>query len=709
MPYSQKEFKESNVNYLNKDFSGFKNSLMEYAKTYFSNTYKDFNETSPGMMLIEMSAYVGDVLSFYIDQQYKEMLLPLAEEKRNIVNIAKMLGYKTKPIVPAYVELTVKQTVDAVLDELGPTYGDGVVIDKGWKATSAVDSDIVFETIEEVDFTTSGSVADGYPLPVQSAWNATTNVVTSWNLERTVKAVSGETVTKTFTIGAPSKFLELTLPETNIIEILDIYDANNNRWYEVDYLAQDKVPKEIFYANDTRRSNDSTIDISGTSLAYDFNGDGIKTIPLPVPYSLSYIKTDKRFIVETNDDNTTSLVFGNGLLRNGQKIEGDFFDSEQVGITIPGTGDELVSFIDPAAGDKYSTLGETPSHTVITVKYRVGGGIGSNVIAGDLTAFSTPPFITGTTDDSNLSVTNTYPARGGASQESPDEIRNRAKAFFATQNRCVTKEDYEARTLNMPARFGKIAKVYVDRAGMPKPYEGLQALFDQYKYTNVSDENLDITEFTALFNDLYPTSTSDAFPTISLYTLSYDNNKDLVRLENLDSGGVSVPHLMHTNLKNYLNNYRILTDEVNILPGYIINFGVVFSVIAHNFANKQEVKLRCIEKIKEYFNIDKMQFKQSIYVSNIEYELMNLEGVRAVNYVTITQGVDYNNNEVTFSPSLYYYHYSGGNWVSTGGTAGYGYKFNFENALNQDVIRPSVTPAVFELKNPNENIRGIIY
>ncbi len=88
MPYSQKEFKESNVNYLNKDFSSFKNSLMEYAKTYFSNTYKDFNETSPGMMLIEMSAYVGDVLSFYIDQQYREMLLPLAEEKRNIVNIA---------------------------------------------------------------------------------------------------------------------------------------------------------------------------------------------------------------------------------------------------------------------------------------------------------------------------------------------------------------------------------------------------------------------------------------------------------------------------------------------------------------------------------------------------------------------------------------------------------------------------------------------
>ena len=666
MPYSDKDIKVTNVNYLNKDFDSLKAILMEYAKTYFPNTYRDFNETSPGMMLIEMSAYVGDVLSFYIDQQYREMLLPLAEEKRNIVNIAKMLGYKTKPIVPAYVVLTVNQTV-SVDSKLNPDYSEAVVIDKGWKMTSATDSDIVFETIEEVDFATSGSVADGYPLAEQSAWDATTGIVTNYKLTRHVKAVSGETTTKAFTVGAPSKFLELTLPETNVIDILDVYDSNNNRWYGVDYLAQDKVPQETFYASDGGRNNDATVDLNGNSLQYD------NAIPLSVPYSLSYIRTDKRFIVETNDDNTTSLVFGNGLLRNGQTISADFYNSEQVGITIPGTGDELSSFLDPAAGDKYSTLGETPSHTVLTMKYRVGGGINSNVVTGDLTSFSTPPFITGTTDDSNLSVTNINPARGGASQESSDEIRNRAKAFFATQNRCVTKEDYEARTLNMPARFGKIAKVYVNRASIPEKQEEIA-------------------------------------PTIHLHTLSYDNNKNLVRLENLTaSDGTSVPHLLHSNLKNYLNNYRILTDEINILPGYIINFGVVFSVIAHNFANKQEVKLRCIEKIKEYFNIDKMQFKQAIYVSNIEYELMNLEGVRAVNYVTITQDIDYNNNnEGIFTDELYLYQYSGNSWEENG-TSGYGYKFSFVDALEQDIIRPSVTPAVFELKNPNDNIKGIIY
>ena len=94
MPYNDKEYKVSNVNYLNKDFSSLKSSLIEYAKTYFPNTYRDFNETSPGMMLIELSAYVGDVLSYYIDQQYKEMLLPLAEEKKSVINLSKGFGYK---------------------------------------------------------------------------------------------------------------------------------------------------------------------------------------------------------------------------------------------------------------------------------------------------------------------------------------------------------------------------------------------------------------------------------------------------------------------------------------------------------------------------------------------------------------------------------------------------------------------------------------
>ena len=170
MPYSDKNFKETNINYLNKDFTSLKNNLIEYAKSYFPNTYKDFNETSPGMMMIEMAAYVGDVLSFYIDQQYREMLLPLAEERQNVNNIAKMLGYKVKPIIPSYVDLTFTETVDSIADGLGPDYNalSTTAIPLSTKIISATDSDIKFETLDIVDFEVSGA---NDPEPIRSAEN----------------------------------------------------------------------------------------------------------------------------------------------------------------------------------------------------------------------------------------------------------------------------------------------------------------------------------------------------------------------------------------------------------------------------------------------------------------------------------------------------------------------------------------------------------
>ena len=136
--YGKENFKESNVNYLNKDFGALKQSLMNYAKSYFPDTYRDFNETSPGMMLLEMNAYVGDVLSFYIDQQYREMLLPLAEERRNIITMAKMFGYKVKPIVPAYVDLTFTSNVSVLSGNVSKVdYDNASVFDPGISIVSS--------------------------------------------------------------------------------------------------------------------------------------------------------------------------------------------------------------------------------------------------------------------------------------------------------------------------------------------------------------------------------------------------------------------------------------------------------------------------------------------------------------------------------------------------------------------------------------------
>ena len=692
MPYSDKEYQISNVNYLNKDFSSLKSALIEYAKTYFPDTYRDFNETSPGMMLLEMSAYVGDVLSFYIDNQYKEMMLPLAEERRNVVNLANMLGYKVKPISPAYVDLDISHTVDADdtdIDNIIPTWTQAQVIDKGLKVTSTSDSTIFFETLDVVDFTVSGS----HDSPPEVTDTDVNGLATEFTITRKVKAVSGETKTKTFSIGSPEKFKRITLPETNVIEILSVKDSNNNKWYEVEYLAQDKVPSEEHYI-DNRVSSTNTAEFS----AY-FNIDGTAVEDIPIPYTLEFIQSPKRFITEINDDNTTSLVFGNGLLHQAASgsLSDGFFQTEQVGITIPGETENITADISPVLGTAMGSLGESPSNTTLTVEYRIGGGIPSNVPSGDLTTLSSLDRLV---DGNELdpTITNLEPARGGADEQSIEEIKRKTQAHFITQKRCVTKEDYEARVLAMPAKFGNIAKVSVNRSTSPVATSTQQqTLFDLY---DNGDTYLDFTEFQSYLANASYTPT---IPSIEIHILSYDNNKNLV----------ASPDLLMTNLGNYLNEFRIISDEFAIYSGKVINFGVVFEVVAHKYANKHDVKLRCINAIIDYFNIDKMRFRQPIFTSELIYELMGIDGVRGVNHVELTQGTPEFNSISSFSPELYDISIDGAAEV-TGNNTGYGYFYDFGQFYGSDavggngVILPSVEPSVFELKNPNENIKGVV-
>ncbi len=685
MPYSNKEYKISNVNYLNKDFSSLKSALVEYAKTYFPNTYRDFNETSPGMMLIEMSAYVGDVLSFYIDNQYKEMLLPLAEERRNVVNLANMLGYKVKPISPSYADLNISQTVTANTDDIDniiPTYADAQIIDKGLKVTSTADSTIVFETLDIVDFTVSASIS-----PVVSDTDGN-GLATEFTLTRQVKAVSGETKTKTFSIGSPEKFKRITLPETNVVEILSVKDSNNNKWYEVEYLAQDKVPAEEHYHYAERDDAYSSIDNSSQGSL------------VSVPYTLEFIKSSKRFITEINEDNTTSLVFGNGLLHQSAtgSLSDGFFQTEQVGITIPGETENITSDISPVLGTAMASLGESPSNTTLTVEYRIGGGIPSNVPAGDLTTLSSiSRLINGNGVDPT--ITNLEPARGGADEQSIEEIKRKTQAHFITQKRCVTKEDYEARILAMPAKFGNIAKVSVNRATSPvATTTQQQELFNLFDSN--ADTNLNFEEFQSYLTNAAYTPT---IPSVEIHILSYDNNKNLV----------NPPDLLMTNLRNYLNEFRMISDEFAIYAGKVVNFGVFFEVVSHKYANKHDVKLRCINTIIDYFDTDKMKFRQPIFTSELIYELMGLDGVRGVNHVELTQGTAEFNNVNTFVPELYDISIDGGLEV-TGNNSNYGYFYDFGQFYGVDtiggngVIIPSVEPSVFELKNPNENVKGVV-
>ena len=729
MPYGKNDIiKNTNVSYSGRDFNDLKSLLINYSKSYFPNTYRDFNETSPGMMLIELSAYVGDVLNFYVDQQYREMLLPLSEERKNILTLAKSHGYKVNPISPAYAELKVKTTINAAANGT-PDYTDTncCIVDKGMSIASSTDSSIIFETLDVVDFKASSS-AD--PAAVVASLNGSTGIPSTYELSRKVKAISGKTITSTFDIATPQKFKRLTLNETNVIEILSVKDLNGNVWYEVESLAQDKVPYVKHYTSDENRST-----------VYS-NTNNSSVIKMPVPYSLEYIKTTKRFITEIDENYKTTLIFGNGILKNGNTFNASFLAIEQVGINLPGGEDNLEKEIDPLLGDAYGTLGEAPSNTTLTVTYRIGGGVNSNIGSNLLTLVTGKTALSGIT--TNLSVTNPKPASGGTSGESIEEIRHRAMANISTQNRCVSKEDYEARSLNMPAKFGNIAKVYCARSGairtaqreklanlvdslkmiIDKNYEmfdpGISAedksnLLSDIRVLLDADKSggLNSEDFEILYETLEMTYSNvtddDRLYTVDLYLLSYDRNKNLV----------STPNVIKQNLKQYLNQYRLLTDQVSFYDGYVVNFGVVFDVVGQQYENKDEIKLRCIQAIKDYYNVDKMQFKQILYTNDIENLLMDVDGVRAVNYATLTQNFDYNSTngaseDPVFNPGLYTTVINSDGTSSTTSNSGYGYYFDFSKFYGKDAVvgrgicLPAYEPAVFELKNPNQNIKGIV-
>ena len=634
MAYTEKQkIKPTNVQYTSKDFSSIKADLIEYTKSYFPDTYKDFNETSPGMMLIELSSYVGDVLSYYIDYNYKENLLATATEKRNVRRLAEFLGYKTPNKTPSVVKLKVETTINADGTTGEPLYGEAPSsIDSGLQIASNVDSEILFETTDEIDFTSSGSGDPAISAPILD----NNGEASSYTLTRFVRAISGKTKTKTFNITSPTKFLELDLGEDDVIEIISCVDGAGQNWYEVDYLAQDKILKQTHYTDDPTRTS-----------AYDQGDATDETSPIPVPFVAEYIRSNKKFTTKYDEDTQTyKTCFGNGLFRfsnSGSNVD----PVEQAGVTINGTNlADVPSVIGVVTGNN-PNLGETPSNTSLTFTYRVGGGSESNIQAGELSVVNNPP--AGVT----LTVSNDEPSSGGTDGQTVDEIRSNASSFFASQLRCVTKEDYQSRILSLPQKFGSIAKCIVERM------DGGALL---------------------------------------VHTLSYNQNKQLVQ----------TPQLVLQNIGTYLNQFRMINDQVGfgftlndtLFSGYVINFGVRFVVNYDRRSNPTEVKLNVIQVIKDFFKIEKMQFRQSINLNDLQYNILGLDGVIGIKELKLFQD---GNNEYASGRQLYYYK---GDGEVIGTDSNYGFKYNFDNAIRDGVIRPSISSAVFELRNPNQDIYG---
>ena len=620
---------KKDIRYLAKDFPALKQNLIDFTKNYFPSTYRDFNESSPGMVFLEMAAYVGDVLSYYADVSLQESMILQAAEEKNILNIAQSLGYKPKNKIASNVKMDVFQIVPSKTEsgKIVPDYSYAFAIEPGMVlSTNAIGFNSNFRTIDYIDFRYSSSLDPTEVTPFEV--DDSTNEITFWLLKKNTNAVSGVIEQQTYAFTDPKPYEKITLDEPDLIEIMYGMDSDGNKWYHAPYLAQDTIFETV-----------SNIPRNDVSLSQNRS---------ETPYLLKLRKIPRRFVSREVSSGKFEIQFGAGVSNMDDELL--IPNPDLIGSALLSVGTDTVSNIDPSNFLYTKTYGLAPNNTDITIYYTKGGGVQDNVPSGAITNVLSRSILQDETGldlvlykqcIASLSVTNPTPASGGDIREDINAIRQNALAHFASQNRAVTKEDYIVRAYSLPAKYGAIAKAY-------------------------------ITKDTQLTKDsIYNTDRIQNQLALNFYVLGYDASNKLTTINDATK----------ENLKTYLNHHRMLTDAINIKDAYIINIGLEFDIITMPDQNGNMVIMRCIEKIKNYFNIRKWQINQPIVISNIYTEIDKVDGVQTVVSVKFKNFYDTN---LGYSPNAY----------------------DIFAATKNGIIFPSLDPSIFEIKYLDNDILG---
>jgi hypothetical protein len=557
------------IKYINKDFNEFRSQLLNYAQTYFPNTYTDFTPSSPGVMFMEMASYVGDVLSFYLDNQVQENFLQYARQSNNLYELAYMFGYKPKTTGLATVDIDFYQLIPSktVGLDIVPDYDYALYIDANTQVSSrSTNNKFIIE--DPIDFTVSSSLD---PTTVSVAQIAGGDP-TYYLLKKTRKSTSGTINIASFSFGSPVEFPTVTINGADIAGVIDIVDSDGNIWYEVDHLAQELVFDGIKNTNINDPNNYQNSDNT--------------------PYILQTKQVQRRFTTRFLNPTTLQLQFGSG--NPGDNDENVIPNPSNVGLGLPFEKNKLTTAYSPTNFIFTNTYGIAPSNTTLTVRYLIGGGVGSNVNANDLTLLNTSTIkflknnLNSTTAQyifNSVASNNESAASGGQDGDSIEEIRQNSISNFSTQLRNVTADDYLVRALSMSPRYGVVAKAYTEK---PKA--------------------------------------DDANTTLDLYVLTYNS------VGNLANASTTLKN----NLKTYINQYRMIGDTLSIKDAFIINIACDFEIITLPNYNSNEVIFRCISVLQNYFSINNWQINQPIVLRDINVLLDNIEGVQTVNKVNIT-------------------------------------------------------------------------
>ncbi len=570
-----------NIQYLNKDFTELRASLINYARTYFPTTYNDFSPSSPGMMFMEMAAYVGDVLSFYLDNQIQENFLQYARQTNNLYELAYMFGYKPNVTQVATVDVDFYQQVPSTVLN-NPDFNYALYVPENTSVVSSASGSVSFIIQDPIDFSVSSS-GDPTETTVYSVDNFGNPIY--FLLKKTRKAISSTINTTTFNFTTPEQFATVEITANNIVGILDIVDSDGNKWYEVDYLAQDTVYDSI------RNTNVNDPNLS------QYKGD--------TPYLLQLKSVQRRFVTRFLNSTTLQLQFGAGT--SADTDEEILPNPDNVGLGLPFEVDKLTTAFAPSNFVFTKTYGIAPSNTTLTVRYLTGGGVSANVPANTINQVSSGNIqflnpnlnllpggdITANAIFNSLAVNNPAAADGGGDGDTVEEIRQNSSANFATQLRNVTQDDYLVRALSLPARYGVISKAYIEPTKAQSVASGAAA------------------------------------SVLDLYILSFDNNSKLT----------NASLALKQNLSTYLSQYRMVNDSINIKDAFVINIGVNFDIIVLPNFNSNEVITKSILALQDFFAIKNWQINEPIILRDVYAVLDNVEGVQTVKNITISNKV----------------------------------------------------------------------
>jgi len=534
------------INYTSRDFDSIRADLEEYAKRYYSETYKDFTQAGFGSLMLDTVSYIGDILSFYLDYQANESFLDTAMEYTNVVRLAREMGFKLNPNASSYGLVTFYIKVPASSTSLGPDYNYAPVLKAG-SELSALGGGF-YSLIDDVDFSATTN-----PVVVGAVNNTTGNPI-NYVIRSQGRVISGRMTTETFEIGAFERFRKLNLGTSIINNVVRVVDSEGHEYYEVENLSQNIIFKALRNTSTTRAS---------------------------VPNILKATPVARRFTTEY-DGNRTTLQFGYGS--DSELLSEAVVDPTNLMLDLNGRTYVTETNFDPTKLISSDKFGIAPANTTLTISYRYNTVADVNAAVGAINQITAPhlrfnnqaQLNVGKRTDvrASLEAFNEEPLVGSVELPSSAEVKERVFGYFAAQNRAVTVEDYRAIIYGMPAKFGAVKRVAIERD------------FDSFRRN------------------------------LNAYVISEDTSGKLLAANST----------LKNNVKSWINHYKMINDTVDLLDAQIVNFGVEYSIVNDYSTSRFTTISKCNSTLVKYF-LQGYDIGEAINISDIYKVLNRVPGV----------------------------------------------------------------------------------